>query len=74
MALVVTSGLNTRVAMMLKPARKLASILLVAIAISVSAATPAYADGIDAATGVTCDAAYYFYPSYYADYCEQSST
>jgi hypothetical protein len=60
--------------MRLKTARKLASILLVAMAISVSAATPAYADGTDAATGFACYTASYFYPSYYSDYCQQSST
>src|SRR4051812_4606712 len=51
----VTSGLNTRgTAMRLKTARKLAAMLLVAMAICVSAATPAYADGTDAATGFAC--------------------
>jgi hypothetical protein len=71
----VTSGLNTRgTAMRLKTARKLAAMLLVAMAICVSAATPAYADGTDAATGFACTIAYSFDPSYYADYCEQSSS
>src|SRR4051812_37870090 len=48
-SLSITSGLNTRgTAMRLKTAQKLAVILLVAVAISVSAVTPAYADGTDA--------------------------
>ena len=50
-------------------ARKLASMLLVAVAISVFTATPAHAEGTDAATGVVCEAAYYFDSSYYADNC-----
>jgi hypothetical protein len=60
--------------MRLKTAQKLAAILLMAVAISVSAATPAYADGTDAATDFACYTAYYFNSSYYADYCEQPST
>ena len=73
----ITSDLRTT--MMIKAkmktarARKLASMLLVAVAISVFAATPAHADGTDAATGVVCDAAYYFDFSYYVDYCAQFS-
>jgi hypothetical protein len=60
--------------MRLKTAQNLAAILLMAVAISVSAATPAYADGTDAATDFACYTAYYFNSSYYADYCEQPST
>jgi hypothetical protein len=60
--------------MRLKTARKLAAMLVVAIAISVSAATPAYADGTDAATSFACTVASSFDPSYYANYCQQSST
>jgi hypothetical protein len=56
-----------------KKARKLMGIMLVAIAVSVSVATPAHASGEDAATDVAtdvmCDVAYYLYPSYYWDYC-----
>jgi hypothetical protein len=57
-----------------KTARKLAGMLLVAVAISVFAAAPAYADGTDAATSFACTVAYSFDTSYYADYCQQSST
>jgi hypothetical protein len=57
-----------------KTAKNLAAMLVVAIAISVSAATPAYADGTDAAVDFACYTASYFDPSYYADYCEQPST
>jgi hypothetical protein len=46
---------------------------LVAMAVSVSAATPAYASGEDAATDVGCDIAYYSYHSYHWDYCDQIS-
>jgi|tagenome__1003787_1003787.scaffolds.fasta_scaffold12803274_1 hypothetical protein len=53
-----------------RTARKLAAMLVVAIVISVSAATPAHADGTDAATGFACEVASYFDPFYYADYCE----
>ena len=42
---------------------------MVAVAISLFAATPAYADSTDATTGVFCAAAYYFDFSYYADNC-----
>ena len=49
--------------------RKLASMLLVAVAISVFAATPAHAEGTDAATSAVCNVAYYFESSYYADNC-----
>jgi hypothetical protein len=45
--------------------RKLLSIMLVAIAMLVSAAGPAHASGEDAATDTVCNVAYYFYPSYY---------
>ena len=54
-------------------ARKLVGIILVAVVMSVSAASPAHASGEDAATDAVCDVAYYFYPSYYSDYCAQSS-
>ena len=51
-------------------ARKVVSMLLVAMAISVSAATPAYASPSDTAMGVTCAAVYYFDYSYYEANCE----
>lgn len=49
--------------------QRLVGIILVALAISVSLATPALASGEDAAGRVVCNAAYYFYPSYYSDQC-----
>lgn len=49
--------------------RKLVGIILVAIIMSVSAASPAHASGEDAAMGVACDAAYYFDSSYYSSQC-----
>jgi hypothetical protein len=52
-----------------KKTRKLIGIMLVAIAMSVSVATPAHASGEDAATDVVCDIASWLYPAYYWDYC-----
>jgi hypothetical protein len=52
-----------------KKAQKIVGIMLVAIVASVSAASPAYADGEDAANGAVCTAASIFYPSYYSANC-----
>ncbi len=57
-----------------KKARKLIAVMLVAIAMSVSVATPAHASGEDAATDAVCDIAYYLYPSYYWDYCSNETS
>jgi hypothetical protein len=50
--------------------RKLAAMLSIALAISIFAATPAYASPSDAVDVVTCAAVYYFDYSYYTSYCE----
>jgi hypothetical protein len=55
-----------------KKAQKLVGIILVAIAMSVSVATPAHASGEEAATDAMCDVAYYLYPHYYSDYCSET--
>jgi len=60
-------------AMRAKKLRKLVGIILAAIAMSVSVATPAHADGEDAAMSVVCNAASFFNLSYYSEYCDQSS-
>ena len=57
-----------------KKFRKVVGIALAAIALSVSVASPAYADGEEAAMGVVCNAASFFNLSYYSDYCDQSSS
>jgi predicted small secreted protein len=57
----------------MKKTRKLVAMVLVAMAMSVSAATTAHASGEDAVADAFCDIAYYLYPSYYWDYCDQTS-
>ena len=52
-----------------KKGRRLIGAMLVAIAISASAASPAYASGSDAATAALCDVTYYFSSSYYSNNC-----
>lgn len=70
----IIGGLAASEVVKVRISQRLVGIILVAaLAISVSLATPALASGEDAARRVVCSAAYYFYPSYYSDQCTQAS-